>query len=487
MREGRQVFHSGLKPTRIWGYDGIYPGPQFEVRSGFPIAVKWENKLPQKHFLPIDHTIHGAQSSLPDVRTVVHVHGADTLPDSDGYPEAWFTRDFKEVGPDFTTQVYAYPNERGARTLFYHDHALGITRLNIYAGLAGFYIVRDDQEDSLSLPSGKYEISLMLQDRSFHADGSLAYPDQGVTSAHPVWVPEFFGDTAVVNGRVMPHLEVEPRKYRFRILNMSNARFYNLKLSSGQRFIQIGADQGLLPKPVSVSSLLLAPTERADVIVDFSEAKQKSITMTNDAAAPFPEPDPEMPLIPNIMQFRVVLPLRERDRPLPAALAPVPLISEQSAVHLRDISIEEEEDPATEEPLMATLEKRMWDDPVVEDPKAGSVEIWRLINTTDDAHPIHVHLVRFQVLDRQRFDVDGYKANGQLKLEGPVMAPPPNERPAWKDSVRADPGVVTRIIARFDLPSTAVVVPGKRFRYVFHCHILEHEENEMMRPYDVVG
>jgi len=129
----------------------------------------------------------------------------------------------------------------------------------------------------------------------------------------------------------------------------------------------------------------------------------------------------------------------------------------------------------------------MWDDPVREDPKAGSVEIWRLINTTDDAHLIHVHLVRFQVLDHQRFDVDGFKANGQLKLQGPVMAPPANERPAWKDSVRADPGVVTRIIARLDLPRTAVVVPGKRSRYVFHCHILEHEENEMMRPYDVVG
>jgi spore coat protein A len=486
MREARQVLHSAMRPTRIWGYDGIYPGPQFEVRSGFPVSVKWENKLPQKHFLPIDHTIHGA-GGVPDVRSVVHVHGADVLPESDGYPDAWFTRDFKEVGPDFASRVYQYPNERGARTLFYHDHALGITRLNIYAGLAGFYIVRDDQEDSLGLPSVKYEISLMIQDRSFHADGSLAYPDQGVTSLHPVWVPEFFGDTAVVNGRVMPYLNVEPRKYRFRILNMSNARFYNLRLSTGNPFVQIGADQGLLPKPVMVSNLLLAPTERADVIVDFSDMKQKAITMTNDAAAPFPDPDPEMPLIPNIMQFRVVLPLKERDRPLPNSLASVPLLAETAAARVRDITIEEDEDPMTEEPVMATLERRMWDDPVVEDPKAGSTEIWRLINTTDDAHPIHVHLVRFQVVDRQRFNVDQFKASGQLVLTGPVMEPPVNEKPAWKDSVRADPGVVTRIIARFDLPKTAVVVPGKRFRYVFHCHILEHEENEMMRPYDVVG
>jgi spore coat protein A len=209
--------------------------------------------------------------------------------------------------------------------------------------------------------------------------------------------------------------------------------------------------------------------------------------MTNDAAAPFPDPDPEMPLIPNIMQFRVVLPLKERDRPLPNSLVPVPLLAETAAARVRDITIEEDEDPMTEEPMMATLEGRMWDDPVVEDPKAGSTEIWRLINTTDDAHPIHVHLVRFQVLDRQRFDVDQFIASGQLVLTGPVMEPPVNEKPAWKDSVRADPGVVTRIIARFDLPKTAVVVPGKRFRYVFHCHILEHEENEMMRPYDVVG
>lgn len=487
MREAHQVLHSGMKPTRIWGYEGMYPGPQFEVRSGFPVSVTWENKLPHKHFLPIDHTIHGAEANLPEVRTVVHVHGVDTLPDSDGYPEAWFTRDFKETGPTFASRVYQYPNERGARTLFYHDHALGITRLNIYAGLSGFFIVRDDAEDALGLPSGKFEVSLMIQDRSFNADGSLAYPDQGVTSAHPVWVPEFFGDTPLVNGRVMPHFDVEPRKYRFRILNMSNARFYNLRLSSGQPFLQIGADQGLLPKPVAVNNLLLSPTERVDVIVDFSEMKGAFITMTNDAPVPFPDPDPTMPKIPNIMQFRVTQPLTERDRPLPAVLIPVPLIPESTAAQVRDISIEEQSDPATDEPVMATMEESMWDDPVKEEPKAGSVEIWRLINTTDDAHPIHVHLVRFQVLDRQPFDKEHYQATKQLVFTGPAIPAGAGERPAWKDSVRADPGIVTRIIAKYDLPSTAVVTPGKRFRYVFHCHILEHEENEMMRPYDVVG
>jgi spore coat protein A, manganese oxidase len=187
------------------------------------------------------------------------------------------------------------------------------------------------------------------------------------------------------------------------------------------------------------------------------------------------------------MQFRVVLPLTERDRPIPDALAPVPLIAESEAAQVRDISLEEQEDETTGEPLMATMEGRMWDDPVVEAPKAGSVEIWRILNTTEDAHPIHVHLVRFQILDRQPFDKEEYKATRQLVFTGPAVAPASGERPAWKDSVRADPGFVTRIIAKYDLPSTAVVTPEKRFRYVFHCHILEHEENEMMRPYDVVG
>jgi spore coat protein A len=476
-----------MRPAQVWGYDGIYPGPTFDVRSGTPISVKWLNKLPEKHLLPIDHTIHGAENSVPDVRTVVHLHGHKVLPESDGYPEAWFTRDFQETGPYFATETYRYPNEQPAMTLFYHDHALGITRLNVYAGLSGFYLIHDQVEDELPLPRGRFDIPLIIQDRSFNSDGSLMYPDQGVTPFHPIWVPEFFGDTAVVNGRVMPHLDVEPRKYRFRILNASNARFYQLRLSSGQPFIQIGSDQGFLPKPVPSPELLLAPAERADVVIDFTRMRGRSITLTNSAPAPFPGGDPEVPPVAQIMQFRVMLPLTKPDSPLPDTLAPVPLLDPTDAAQVRSITLEELEDPNNGNPIRATLEGRMWDAPVVENPRAGSIEVWQLINTTEDAHPIHVHLVRFQVLDRQPFDIDQFmSSNGQqLVFTGPPMPPPPSERPAWKDTVRADPGFVTRIIARFELPSTAIMVPGKPFRYVFHCHILEHEENEMMRPYDV--
>src|SRR5262249_14111235 len=170
MRHFRQKLHRDLPPTRLWGYDGIYPGPTFEVRRGKPIAVQWSNDLPARHFLPIDPTLHGDEPPTPQGRTVVHLHGAKVLPDSDGYPEAWFTNGFVKRGPFFETKTYHYPNDQQATQLWYHDHALGTTRLNIYAGLAGFYFIRDDVEDHLNLPCGDYEIPLMIQDRFIEAD-----------------------------------------------------------------------------------------------------------------------------------------------------------------------------------------------------------------------------------------------------------------------------------------------------------------------------
>jgi spore coat protein A, manganese oxidase len=497
MVQFRRKLHRDLPPTTLWGYNAQYPGPTFEARRGHPIAVRWHNSLPPHHLLPVDTTIHGAQASLPEVRTVVHLHGNKVLPDSDGYPEAWFTNRFVQTGPYFENQIYRYPNDQLATTLWYHDHALGITRLNIYAGLSGMYLLRDRVEDDLNLPRGPYEIPLMIQDRFFNADGSLLYPTQAPGDPDPrvppIWIPEFFGDTVLVNGRIWPFLEVEPRKYRFRILDSSNARFYRLTLNEtnargeptgqpGPPFFQIGSDGGFLPAPVRLNELTIAPAERLDVIVDFSGADGKVFVLNNDAKAPFPDGDDVVPT--DIMMFKVTRRLRGRDTSsLPSSLAPVPLLEPSSAVKTRDLVLSEQDSDAGS-PIIALINTH-WDEPVTEDPQAGSVEIWRLVNTTEDAHPIHVHLVQFQVLDRQPFDVAQFP--GRLVFTGPAVQPPPNERPAFKDTVQAFPGEVTRIIARFDLPSGTPVGPGDRFRYVFHCHIVEHEENEMMRPYDVVG
>src|SRR5262249_36435019 len=209
MRQFNQKLHRDLPPTTLWGYNSLYPGPTFEARRGSPIAVRWRSALPARHILPFDNTLHGDEPPTPEVRTVVHLHGHKVLPDSDGYPEAWFTNGFAQTGPFFETKIYHYPNDQPATTLWYHDHALGITRLNVYAGLAGFYILRDEVEDDLTLPSGPYEIPLLIQDRSFNADGSLFYPvqDPGDPEVPPVWVPEFFGDTVLVNGQLWPFLQ----------------------------------------------------------------------------------------------------------------------------------------------------------------------------------------------------------------------------------------------------------------------------------------
>jgi spore coat protein A len=501
MRPLQQKLHRDLPATALWGYNGMYPGPTFEVRRGKPIAVKWENQLPGTHFLPIDHTIHGAESKFPDVRTVVHLHGSKTMPDSDGYPEAWFTNGFKQTGPFFETQVYHYPNDQQATTLWYHDHALGVTRLNVFAGLAGFYLIRDDHEDSLGLPSGQYEIPLLIQDRFLNPDGSLLYPveDNGGDPdprVPPVWIPEFFGDTVLVNGKVWPFLEVEPRKYRFRILNGSNARFYHMTLqeawASGQAlgrhgpvFTQIGSDGGLLPAPVTRSDLLIAPAERLDVVIDFSGQQGKNFLLTNDAKAPYPDGDDIVPT--EVMLFKVNQRLQGRDTSrVPSVLNSVPLINPASAVKMRDLVLSElDSAPPFENPIIAMINDAHWDDPITETPRAGATEVWRIINTTGDAHPIHVHLVQFQIIDRRPFDPDQFPGN--LVYAGPAVTPGRDERPAWKDTVISLPGTVTRIIAKFDLPPGANPRPGDKFLYVFHCHILEHEENEMMRPYVVVG
>ncbi|MGJ7922118.1 multicopper oxidase family protein [Neobacillus sp. LXY-4] len=486
MKQVKQKLHRDLPPTKVWGYNGMYPGPTFEVRRNKPIYVKWENKLPYEHLLPVDRTIHGAEPKHPSVRTVVHLHEGLVRPENDGYPEAWFTKDFKNVGPKFVHKTYYYPNCQRAATLWYHDHTLGITRLNVYAGLAGFYILRDDEEQKLNLPSGQFEIPLVIQDRSFYPNGELFYPMQPGHEPPPApqidppdpdfpfpsIVPEFFGNTILVNGKVWPYLEVEPRKYRFRLLNGSNARFYRMQLSSGQKFVQIGTDGGLLEKPIKVSQILLAPAERADVIIDFSKYKGQKIILTNDANAPFPAGDEPTDDLKQIMQFRVKRKLSKPDKSeIPKKLSCFERLVEPQHPIIRRVTLDEGTDEFGR--LKLLLNEMNWDQlPITERPFNGDIEIWELYNNTEDTHPIHLHLVTFQILDRFDFTVN---SNGQYIFGSPQ--PPDLTEMGWKDTVRANPGQVTRIIARFG-PFRGI--------YPWHCHILEHEDHEMMRPYEVL-
>jgi spore coat protein A len=339
---------------------------------------------------------------------------------------------------------------------------MAVTRLNIFAGLFGLYLIRDSVEDALNLPRAERELPLILYDRSLREDGQLYYPVSG--DPRQPWVPEFFGEAVLVNGKLFPYCEVKPCRYRLRVLNASNSRFYYLSLSTGAPFWQIGSDQGLLSAPVELKRLTLAPAERADLIVDFRPSKGREVVLKDDAFT--------------LMQFRVSNQDTARDDALPASLRPVEAIPEQTAARTRVLTLNSGNDPddPTAMSLPMLLNKAYWHDPITENPKLGSVEIWSLVNLTDDSHPIHLHLVRFQIVDRRAFDLFTYLNIGELRYTAPAIPPDPNEA-GWKDTVRADPGMVTRIIIRF-APFAG--------RYVWHCHVLEHEDNEMMRPYEVV-
>jgi spore coat protein A, manganese oxidase len=498
MQQTQQKLHRDLPPTTIWGYNGIWPGPTMEVRSGVPVKIKYHNDaLPTTHPLPVDPTLHGSEADKPQVRNVVHLHGLKVMPESDGYPEAWISPDGITGPVLYNPDAFVYPNDQQSTLLWYHDHTLGITRLNMIMGLAGAYIIRDAVEDSLNLPKGQFEIPLIMQDRLFNPDGSFLYPiaDGGT---HQFWIPEFFGDTMCVNGKIWPALDVEPRRYRFRMLNGCNARFLNMRIvrtdaagnahgMAGPQFFVIGTDGGLLPAPVSVTTLLQLPAERYDVIVDFTGKGGQFFVLKNDAPAPYPGGGEVVPT--EIMMFRVSKTLSSKDTStIPFVLNPNPLaLNPASAVRSRDLVLTELDRDTDGFPIIGLLDNKNWDDPVTEDPKVGSTEIWNLINDTGDAHPKHIHLVQFQVLSRQPFDQTTFDSTGQLVFTGPPQAPTADELHAYKDVVKSYPGTVTKLIMKFDLPTGTQVVPGQRYKYVWHCHILEHEDNEMMRPMDVVG
>lgn len=482
MQEFKHTFQSNLLPTTVWGYEGQLPGPTIEVEEGECTHILWTNDLPDDHILPVDKSLHGAHEGMPEVRTVVHLHGAEVEPESDGYPEAWFTNNFEKCGPCFMHKIYKYTNNQRPTALWYHDHAIGITRLNVYAGLAGMYIIRNEQERALNLPSGVYEIPLIIQDKTFTEHGSLFYPTTVTVPnpppdfPNPSITPGFAGDTIIVNGKAWPYLKVEQRKYRFRILNASNERFYRMKLDSCQQFIQIGSDGGLLQKPVRLDEITIAPSERVDVVIDFtSQLIGTKIILGNTARTPFDfgeEPDPDSTGL--ILEFRVIERKGDDTSTVPGFLSSIKRLNEGDATYTRDITVDVARDRFNR--LLFMLGNHEFMDCITEDPVVNDLEIWRIINQGLGVHPIHIHQIQFQILDRTPFDTAAYNLTGQLRLTGESEPPQENER-GWKDVVQAMPGYITRLIMRFG-PYTG--------RYVYHCHILEHEDHDMMRPFEVI-
>ncbi len=517
MAPSTHSFHSTLAARPTWGYGGLsYLGPTIETMRGSAISFNAVNSLGAHPFASsIDTNVHGTVlADKTNPRVSLHLHGGNTEPNSDGYPEDTFT-----PGQPHQFGPYNYNNNQEAATLWYHDHAVGTTRLNVMAGLAGIYLIRDSDDPiggngPLGLPAGApYEVPMVIQDRMLNPDGSLFYPPAP-------WAPEFFGDVSTVNGKAWPNLNVDRTLYRFRVVNGSNARFYNLSLSNRQKIIQIGTDGGMLNAPVSLSTLLLAPGERADLLIDFSGvAPGTQIVLQNDAAAPYPAGGSGIAL-PEIMRFTVKagaavpkpIPTRLRVNNPPIVPISVPPVRQR---YLTLVEI-----MGAAGPLVALLNYVYWPEPLanpalMERPAVDTVEQWNIINLTGDAHPIHLHLVQFQILNRQRLNtakyVSAYNATGPRTvldpmaaggptvpagypaidpapyLRGNPKAPDLNEQ-GWKDTVQAPPGAVTRLIVPFGAQAAPNLPFGNSFkgRYVWHCHILEHEDNEMMLPYEVV-
>jgi len=602
MRELRQqILPAGLPTTKVWGYGAVSaqgnrglllhnaPSLTIEAMWNRPVRIKWINELVDAdgnylpHLLPVDPTLHWAnppggadgRDSRPDfaetpgpytgpVPIVTHVHGAVGVgDDSDGYAEAWYLPDANDIpagyategtwydffagkaaaaygvtwGPGFAT--FQYPNENRASTIWYHDHALGMTRLNVYAGPAGFYIVRGGPDDAVldsrtglpaSLPgpaprendkfppNKRYrEIPIAIQDRSFNDDGSLFYPDtreffDEIASPYipegefsPIWNPEFFGNTIIANGNTWPFQTVEQRRYRFRFLNGCQSRFLILDFDGipGVEVWQIGNEGGFLAAPVNLTAgygnrLLLGLAERADVIVDFTNVPVGNHVLGNVGPdEPFGGGVPGVDFEPadpgstgQVLQFRVV-PAVDADGSTPpqflqlpplAALPPETVTRPLALIEKMGMGFDAEGNEL-EGPVEALLgnvvggvaKEKLWMDPVTENPAVGATEVWEMYNTTGDAHPMHVHEVVFEVVNREGLVLDDDdEVVEPIELDGNVMPPEPWET-GFKDTVTAYPGQVTRVRARFSTPG----------QFVWHCHIVEHEDNEMMRPYRI--
>ncbi|HET9959248.1 MAG TPA: multicopper oxidase domain-containing protein [Polyangiaceae bacterium] len=533
-----QMLPDGYPATRVLAYGGLVsragsaqpveyrgsPGATFEMTRGIPARVEWVNEITTPHFLPVDPTLHWANpNELPsptspflefpegypqaqsNVPYVTHLHGLEVASSSDGNPEAWYTASGTQ-GPKYDRNVYDYPNSQPATALWYHDHTLGMTRLNVYAGLAGMYIIRDPRDPVANpttgvtaLPDAAHEMPLVIQDKSFNSDGTLAYPNAGFSPEHPYWTSGFDGNTNVVNGKVWPEMKVERTRYRFRVLNGANTRYYNLSLSNGQPLIVIGSDGGYLEKPVEAPTLLLAPGERADVLVDFSNLEPgQELILKNDS------PDQ----LGEVVRFTVPAdaPKLAAPPPLPESLNEIPELT--TNVPKRTVTLHSAPDGSY------LLDGQMFDSAVSETPKIGATEDWDIVNLTYLDHPIHLHLVQFRLVQRQGLDDAKYTEawtalnDSALPLHQPTVkldvdpylvgtpTPPTATEAGWKDTVVAPGMSVTRIRVRWapqEAPMTTApgtnafaFDPTEGPGYVWHCHMLEHEDNEMMRPLRVV-
>lgn len=495
-REIRRQLHPQLPPTPIWAYDdgsglagqaGSF-GMAVVAQTGTPLTLHFRHALPATYpdWLPVDTRLTPLGNQ---VRLMTHLHGGFVAADSDGSPAA------TPLGIGFgETQTVRYGNQAPhmpASLLWFHDHALGATRLNVFAGLAAAYVLRDrfdtgTEPNPIGIPGGAYEIPLVVQDRQFNADGTMVYPRSDIEGA--AWIGEYFGDVMLVNGKVWPYLEVEPRMYRLRILNGCNARILNLDIG-GVRFWQIGAEGGLFDVPVPVRRLLLAPAERADVLVDFSRLAGATVLMKNHR--PPPSVSNPAPQLESVMQVRVGTTVTHPGPTSVPASLPGRRADLRGPVATRYITLNEIE--PEEAAWSLNLSGARFDEPATETPRAGTVEDWVYINLTGDTHPMHLHLVTFQVIGRTPFNAKAYAAAfggahgvpGGIDptpfATGPMQPPLPEER-GFKDTVKADPGTFTTIRAKFELPA-GVSAPQ---RYVHHCHIVEHEDNDMMRPFVVM-
>ncbi len=656
-----KVLPSTFKPatgtytgTWVWGYKGenqpdtSFIGPVIVAERGAPTEIKWVNELPHADpedpqaednsnlvswLKATDQTLHWANPKgdpmmgnqahyTGPIPAVPHLHGGEVPAAIDGGPDAWFLSETEEgyqahghayytmSGAAANEAIYRYPNSQEAAPLWFHDHVLGLTRLNVYAGLAGAYVIKDL---ALQLPTGLHPIGLgadnkglpenpiiplVIQDRSFDVNGQLFFDNAGINPEHPYWIPELVADTIVVNGKVWPFKNVEAKRYRFLFINGSNARTYELFLTNqatgamGPPMWVIGTDGGYLDTPVkidpNVTKLVMMPGERYDVIIDFAGFAGQTLLMRNTGRTPYPKgASPQGSTVGRIMQFKVGAvpgggdmsynpasgqPLRTGNQTIVRLVNPATgsLAAGITANKTRQLTLNEVMgmpktviNPVTGVmtaypggPLEILVNNTKWsgessrtyDDftPVESNgvteyfselPNEGDTEVWEIINLTADAHPIHLHLVQFQIMNRQNFNVNKYTkayaaafprgfdftmnmevvpgvfvpgygppldyntgnaralgGNPDINpyLQGPANPPLPNEA-GWTDTVIAYPGQVTRIVVRYAPTHKAINAadlyypfdPDSGHGYVWHCHIIDHEDNEMMRPLQV--
>ncbi|KAJ9153124.1 hypothetical protein P3X46_026601 [Hevea brasiliensis] len=501
-------FHRDLPPTPVFAYgvsknNATVPGPTIEAIHIVDTYVTWENHLPLKHILPWDPTIPTAiPATKKGIPTVVHLHGSIGEPESDGHAESWFTNGFVEKGPTWTKKTYHYHNFQQPGNLWYHDHAMGLTRVNLLAGLVGAYIIRHPEvEAPLGLPYGdEFDRILMVFDRSFSINGSIYMNSTGNNpSIHPQWQPEYFGDAIIVNGKAWPRMTVRRRKYRFRIINASNARFFRFFFTNGLGFIHVAADSVYLEEPVVTNETLLAPSEVADVVVDFSTSKSDTVILANSANYPFPDGDPVNEANKKVMKFIVKKDLEVDPWRVPKKLIKYPFPKLSSASQTRYIAMYEYTSDI-DEPTHLYINGKAYEEPVTETPKEGTTEVWNVINLTEDNHPLHIHLGLFVVMDQtELINIDEFKAcmsklNDAIKCQmdkyarGKKLEVQAHEK-GWKNVYKMTPGYVTKIAVRFGYIHSnasyafdATADPG----YVYHCHILDHEDNVMMRPLKII-